>query len=64
MPIRNPFARRTGVSGHEVEHDEIDQPVFERVDTIGSKSSSAMSINSATSQEPVEYKLSGTVPYS
>jgi hypothetical protein len=65
MPIRNPFTRRAGVSsGLEPGQDEVNQPVFERVDTTGSKSSSAMSINSATSQEPVEYKLSGTVPYS
>lgn len=60
MPIRNPFAKRTGVSnGLESAPDEEHKPAFERVDTMGSKSSSALSINSGKSQEPAEYKMSG-----
>jgi hypothetical protein len=34
------------------------RPTFEKVDTMGSKSS-AMSIKSAHSLEPTEYKMSG-----
>jgi hypothetical protein len=64
MPIRNPFARKLISSGLESAQDKMNQPSFERVDTVGSKTSSAMSINSVTSQEPVEYKLSGNGPYS
>jgi hypothetical protein len=60
MPIRNPFAKRTGVSnGLEPVPDEEHKPAFERVDTMGSKSSSALSIKSGKSQEPAEYKMSG-----
>jgi len=67
MPIRNPFAKRPGVSnGLEPAHDENARlgttngsgPSFERVDTVGSKSSSVMSINSGKSLEPAEYKMS------
>lgn len=62
MPIRNPFAKRTGVSnGLEPVPDEEHKPAFERVDTMGSKSSSALSIKSGNSQEPAEYKMSGKV---
>jgi hypothetical protein len=56
MPIRNPFVRRSGVNNGEVVPDEEQKPGFERVDTIGSKASSAQNVKS---QEPVEYKLSG-----
>lgn len=60
MPIRNPFAKRPGVS-NGVEPDESLKPGFERADTVGSRaSSSAMSIKSSQSQEPAEYKMSGT----
>jgi hypothetical protein len=65
MPIRNPFARRANV--HEVSQDEnvspsdVSHPGFERVDTVGSKASSALSIKSARSQDTGEYKLSGTL---
>jgi len=66
MPIRNPFATRvdvqTGLQPHEEGVRPLSQngtrPAFEKVDTTGSKESSAMSINSKKSQEPVEYKMS------
>lgn len=61
MPIRNPFARRqdvyTGVTPAEENVQNGTKPTFERVDTMGSKSS-AMSIRSGNSQEPAEYKMS------
>jgi len=61
MPIRNPFARRTDVHTGVVQAENDpnqngSKPTFEKVDTMGSKSS-AMSINSGTS-EPAEYKMS------
>ncbi|CZS90735.1 hypothetical protein WAI453_003992 [Rhynchosporium graminicola] len=64
MPIRNPFAKRsdvqTGLAPYEEGIRPLSQngtrPVFEKVDTTGSKASSAMSIKSG--QEPVEYKMS------
>jgi hypothetical protein len=62
MPLRNPFSsRRPGLSnGVEPAADENHKPpAFEKVDTIGSKASSALSIGSTKSQEPPEYKLSG-----
>lgn len=66
MPIRNPFAKRTDVYGGPAPEDEnvrpLDQngirPTFEKVDTMGSKSS-ALSIRTRHSQDPPEYKLSG-----
>lgn len=71
MPIRNPFAKRQGVgNGLDSAVDESSRtavqnggaPGFERADTTGSMSSTALSINSAKSQEPPEYKLSGKTP--
>jgi len=68
MPIRNPFAKRPDVQvGLQPPSENNVRPLsqnstrltFERVDTVGSKSSSAMSIKSSRSQEPVEYKMSG-----
>jgi len=67
MPIRNPFAKRpdvqTGLQSFEEGVRPLSQndtrPAFEKVDTTGSKGSSAMSISSKKSQEPVEYKMSG-----
>jgi len=66
MPIRNPFAKRPDVHTGLVPEENVcplspndTRPTFEKVDTMGSKSSSAMSIKSAKSQEPVEYKMSG-----
>ncbi|VBB73444.1 Putative protein of unknown function [Podospora comata] len=71
MPIRNPFARRPGVI--VTAHDEnsrpgsaagsvkesVLSPGFERVDTVGSKASSAFSIRSSRrSQDTGEYKMS------
>ncbi|KAH8663016.1 hypothetical protein BGZ60DRAFT_79366 [Tricladium varicosporioides] len=65
MPIRNPFAKRSDVTTGLQPQDDIPRsaengvrPTFEKVDTMGSKSSSAMSISSKRSQEPVEYKMS------
>ncbi|KHO00083.1 uncharacterized protein MAM_02006 [Metarhizium album ARSEF 1941] len=62
MPIRNPFARRTATA---TAHDEslypeqdASHPGFERVDTIGSKASSALSIRSNRSHDTGEYKMS------
>jgi len=68
MPIRNPFAKRPDVQNGLQSYEEGVQPLsqngtrpaFEKVDTMGSKGSSAMSISSKKSQEPVEYKMSGT----
>jgi len=66
MPIRNPFAKRpevqTGLQPYEEGVRPLSQngtrPAFEKVDIMGSKGSSAMSIRSSQSQEPVEYKMS------
>jgi len=66
MPIRNPFSTKrdaqTGLQPYEEGIRPLSQngtrPAFEKVDTMGSKSS-IMSINSKKSVEPVEYKLSG-----
>lgn len=67
MPIRNPFAKRTDVQTGLQPYEEgirplgqnATRPSFERVDTVGSKASSAMSVSSRKSQEPAEYKMSG-----
>lgn len=62
MPLRNPFAKRTGLE--TVDDANLNptgaqtRPSFEKVDTVGSKSS-ARSIQSGRSQEPAEYKMSG-----
>lgn len=60
MPIRNPFVRRPGVI---VVTDENQRPTpvpgFERVDTVGSKGSSVLSIRSTKGQDNGEYKMSG-----
>lgn len=67
MPIRNPFARRAGATLSPDENSrpgtaagEVDSahPGFERVDTVGSKASSALSIRSRRSQDTGEYKMS------
>lgn len=62
MPIRNPFARRPGSAVAVDETAQAEQnpatPGFERVDTVGSKASSVMSIRSAKSQDNGEYKMS------
>ncbi|RFU78045.1 hypothetical protein TARUN_4201 [Trichoderma arundinaceum] len=62
MPIRNPFARRPGAVVSADENVFTDQehhyPGFERVDTVGSKASSVLSIRSARSQDTGEYKMS------
>ncbi|KAK0632552.1 hypothetical protein B0T14DRAFT_36599 [Immersiella caudata] len=67
MPIRNPFARRAGATLSPDENSrpgsaygEVDSahPGFERVDTVGSKASSALSIRSRKSQDTGEYKMS------
>jgi hypothetical protein len=67
MPIRNPFARRPDVhTGLNLTEENLPpngtRPTFEKVDTMGSKSS-AMSIKSGHSQEPPEYKMSGMLAH-
>lgn len=61
--MRNPFNRRPGpatiVVTDENQHPNI-APGFERVDTMGSKGSSVLSIRSAQGQDNGEYKMSGT----
>lgn len=66
MPIRNPFARRPGVTSVNDENvrpesasGDVVVPEFERVDTVGSKASSALSIRSGRSADTGEYKMSG-----
>lgn len=63
MPIRNPFARRPGsiIVQDENERPEADRsqtPTFERVDTVGSKASSILSIRTTKSRDTGEYKMS------
>ncbi|KAI0966948.1 hypothetical protein F4678DRAFT_263070 [Xylaria arbuscula] len=68
MPIRNPFARRPVLNtGAEVTNDENVRPAtvtkdshsgFERVDTVGSRTSSAWSIQSSKSRDTGDYKMS------
>lgn len=63
MPIRNPFARRQADDGGlrpnlSVEPALKTPPGFERVDTVGSKASSAISISSRRSGDTGEYKMS------
>ncbi|KAI1079442.1 hypothetical protein F5B20DRAFT_164427 [Whalleya microplaca] len=73
MPImRNPFARRPGLTpgqanGTDVSDENVrpgaavprdSQAGFVKVDTIGSKASSALSIRSARSQDNGDYKMS------
>lgn len=62
MPMRNPFARRPGVvipTGAADQSQTSPHPGFERVDTVGSKASSILSIRSNRSHEAGEYKMSG-----
>ena len=63
MPIRNPFVRRpepVAASNENVRPaQQSSSPGFERVDTVGSKASSALSIRSIKSQDNGEYKMSG-----
>lgn len=64
MPIRNPFARRQADDGAglrpplSIEPSLKTPPGFERVDTVGSKASSAISIRSRRSGDTGEYKMS------
>ncbi|KAM7192239.1 hypothetical protein V8F20_008941 [Naviculisporaceae sp. PSN 640] len=71
MPIRNPFARRPGVPTNPSDNAsdgsqsangsalDVAHPGFERVDTVGSKASSGLSIRSSRrSQDTGEYKMS------
>lgn len=66
MPIRNPFARRPGSAivsdENAIPEQDPSCPGFERVDTVGSKASSVLSIRSAKSQDNGEYKMSGMSP--
>lgn len=63
MPIRNPFVRRPGSvviqdENHRPE-DRPQAPGFERVDTVGSKASSVLSIRTTKNRDNGEYKMSG-----
>ncbi|KAK6582427.1 hypothetical protein PZA11_004835 [Diplocarpon coronariae] len=70
MPIRNPFAKRLDVQTDLPPYEEgirplsehCNRPAFEKVDTTGSRASSAVSVRSGVSirsgQEPVEFKMS------
>ncbi|OTB01540.1 hypothetical protein M426DRAFT_323426 [Hypoxylon sp. CI-4A] len=68
MPIRNPFARRPGLpNGVEVKDENVRpgalspssaQAGFVKVDTIGSKASSSLSIRSTRSRDNGDYKMS------
>ncbi|ORY60137.1 uncharacterized protein BCR38DRAFT_54532 [Pseudomassariella vexata] len=62
MPIRNPFVRRNDENVRPscdlLAVKDAAHPGFERVDTIGSKASSALSIRSAKSQDTGDYKMS------
>ncbi|KAK7737505.1 hypothetical protein SLS53_006578 [Cytospora paraplurivora] len=62
MPIRNPFAKRQADDGLRppltIEPALKTPTGFERVDTVGSKASSALSISSRRSQDTGEYKMS------
>lgn len=70
MPLRNPFARRppgltipTNSSASDQSNNDPNHPGFERVDTVGSKASSVLSVRSNKSQDNGEYKMSGMSPY-
>ncbi|KAI3331838.1 hypothetical protein HD806DRAFT_171284 [Xylariaceae sp. AK1471] len=69
MPIRNPFAKRPLLAtGAEAANDENVRPStlvqkdscsgFERVDTVGSRASSAWSIRTTKSHDNGDYKMS------
>ncbi|KAF5601444.1 uncharacterized protein FSUBG_8150 [Fusarium subglutinans] len=59
MPIRNPFARRPGSVIVQDENQHPDStPGFEKVDTVGSKSTPVLSIRSQ-GRDNGEYKMSG-----
>ncbi|KAJ4271815.1 hypothetical protein NW762_000521 [Fusarium torreyae] len=58
MPIRNPFARRPGSVVVQDENQRPDStPGFEKVDTVGSKSTPVLSIRSK-GRDNGEYKMS------
>lgn len=62
MPLRNPFTRRTGglaVDENTRPEPNGHHPGFERVNTVGSKASSALSVRSVRNQDNGEYKMSG-----
>ncbi|KAF4973888.1 hypothetical protein FZEAL_9145 [Fusarium zealandicum] len=59
MPIRNPFARRPGSVVVQDENQRPDTPPgFEKVGTVGSKSTSVLSIQSTNRRDNGEYKMS------
>lgn len=58
MPIRNPFARRSGTTINDENVQPVEAPGFERVDTVGSKSTSVLSISTTRSHDTEEYKMS------
>ncbi|KAI5466160.1 hypothetical protein BGZ63DRAFT_348831 [Mariannaea sp. PMI_226] len=63
MPIRNPFVRRPGTvivqdENHRPEEAPGHTPGFERVEIVGSKASSVLSIRTTKSRDTGEYKMS------
>ena len=69
IPIRLPFTRRpnaTDVSDENGRPDlvgaKVSNPGFERVETIGSKASSVLSIRTSKSHDNGDYKMSGMRP--
>ncbi|KAM6539373.1 hypothetical protein FALCPG4_001180 [Fusarium falciforme] len=59
MPIRNPFARRPGSIVVQDENQRPDTaPGFEKVDTVGSKATSVLSIRNTKNHDTGEYKMS------
>lgn len=69
MPIRNPFAKRqdptiapTAPSPYQSDDTSKLSAGFERTDTTISKTPSTVpSVSSSKNQDPIEYKLSGTM---
>jgi len=64
MPIRNPFAKRTGLDGVPDENARPESPSshgagFDNADIKASKPASALSINGKKIEQPPEYKMSG-----
>ena len=67
MPIRIPFTRRPNAPevNDETERPglavpKVSNPGFERVETMGSRASSVLSIRTSKSRDNGDYKMSGT----
>lgn len=64
MPIRNPFAKRTGLEDLSDENARPGSPSkhgagFDNADMKASKPASALGINGKKIEQPPEYKMSG-----